>query len=910
MRPRALSIAGVFVTAQAILGLGCNSDGTPTSSSTGGSSSGGATVVGSSGAGGSAGKPGSGGISGGGGGAGGTVGTGGIAGNAGTGGTTGPVAGGGVTGTGGRAGSGGIVVATGGIGAGGRGGAGGGAGGTGVAPATGGQGAGGQTGAGGTITCSAPAPTGTGYTVEANGVTFTVGTGKMKVQVCADDTIRVQYGSGGALPTKVSLSIGNPWDKPPAFCVTEAAGTLTITTAKLKVKVAESTGLVSYFDLNDKAIVAETKKATTAATVQGTSTFKIDTAFTATADEGIFGLGQRQDGNMNMKGKTSRLYNDNSWIHISFMVSSRGYGLFWDNYSTSNFASTSTATTFSSEAGEGVDYYFFYGPTLDQVTAAFRNATGPAPLFPKWAYGLFHSKDKYASQKEILAVKDGYRNAKIPIDCIVQDWDYWSPSAWGSHVMDPSRYPDPKAMLDQFHTANIHGMISIWPVFQDKSNPNFDELNKAGFLLDKGGSSGHQFFDSYDPEAQKMFWRQQNEQLVSKYGWDGIWADNTEPQDYPSGTINRASANTALGKMALVVNAFPIGHAKALYEGWRSTGQKGKRIYVLTRSATAGQQRYGCTMWSGDINCDFSTYAKQIPAGLNFMASGFPYWTTDIGGYWGHEGRVDWTTTASNEMFTRWFQYGTFSPIYRIHGGGSRELYGSQWSATTKANLLKFDNLRYRLMPYIYSLAWKVTSEGYTIMRPMVFDYQADSNVFDIKDQFLFGPAFLVNPVIAAGVTSRSVYLPEGTWYDFWTGATKEGGKASTMDAPLSAIPLLVKAGSIVPMGPMIQYATESIDPLEIRIYKGKDGSFTLYDDAGDGYDYETGAYATIQLTWDDAGQKLTIGARKGTYADMPASRTFNIVWVGADHGAGLDVTATPDQVVKYDGSAVTVSAK
>lgn len=902
MRPRALSIAGIFVTAQAILGVACSSDGTPTASTTGGSYSGGTAVAGSSGAGGETGKPGTGG---GAGGAGGNAGSGGIAGNLATGGTAGPVAGG-AKATGGRTGSGGIVGATGGIGSGGRGGAGG----TGAPAVTGGQGAGGQTGAGGSITCTTPAPTGTGYTVEKNGVTFTVGSGKMKVQVCADDTIRVQYGSTSTLPTKASISISNAFDPPPGFCVTEAAGALTITTSRLKVKVNQSTGLVSYFDLDDKALVAETKKSTTAATVQGTSTFKIDTAFTSTADEGLFGLGQRQDGNMNMKGKTSRLYNDNTWIHISVMVSSKGYGLFWDNYSTSNFSSTSTATTFSSEAGEGVDYYFFYGPTLDRVVAAYRNATGGTPLFPKWAYGLFHSKDKYGSQKEILAVKDGYRNAKIPIDCIVQDWDYWSPAGWGSHVMDPSRYPDPKAMLDAFHAANIHGMISIWPVFQDKNNPNFDELDKAGLLLDKGGNSGHQFFDTYDPEAQKMFWRQQNEQLVSKYGWDGIWADNTEPQDYPAGTINRATANTALGKMALVVNAFPIGHAKALYEGWRATGPKEKRIYVLTRSATAGQQRYGCTMWSGDIDCNFPTYAKQIPAGLNFMASGFPYWTTDIGGYWGHEGRIDWTTAASNEMFTRWFQYGTFSPIFRVHGGGSRELYGNQWSATTKANLLKFDNLRYRLMPYIYSLAWKVTSEGYTIMRPMVFDYQTDANVFDIKDQFLFGPALLVNPVTAAGVTSRSVYLPKGTWYDFWTGATKEGGGKTTMDAPLGSIPLLVKAGSIIPMGPMIQYATESIDPLEIRIYKGKSGSFTLYDDAGDGYDYETGAYATIELAWDDVNQQLSIGARKGSYPDMPASRTFNIVWVGADHGAGLDVTTTPDQVVKYDGGAVTVSPK
>jgi alpha-D-xyloside xylohydrolase len=366
------------------------------------------------------------------------------------------------------------------------------------------------------------------------------------------------------------------------------------------------------------------------------------------------------------------------------------------------------------------------------------------------------------------------------------------------------------------------------------------------------------------------------------------------------------TVDTALGKGALYINAYPLQHAKALYEGWRSVGPNDKRVYVLTRSAFAGQQRYAATTWSGDIDCDFETYARQIPAGLNYAAAGMPYWTTDIGGYWGHD--LDWSTSANNEVFTRWFQYGAFCPIFRIHGGGSRELYGSQWSATTQANLLKIDNLRYRLMPYIYSLAWKVTSQGYTIMRPLVFDYPADSQVFDIKDQFLFGPAFLVNPVTTAGATSRSVYLPAGTWYDFWTGSTTDGGSTATVSAPLSDIPLFVKAGSIVPMGPSIQYATESIDPLEIRIYAGQDGSFTLYEDEGDTYAYETGEYSQIQLTWTDATQQLTIGARTGSYTGMPSTRTFNIVWVGPSHGSGVDASAA-DTVVSYDGSEVVVSA-
>jgi alpha-D-xyloside xylohydrolase len=873
-------------------------------SSGGGGGGNGGSGTGGSGTGGKAGSGGASPLTGGSGGSGAGGAAKGGAGGGAAGGTAGTVAAGG--GAGGGAGG---SAGRGGSGSGGTGPAG--SGGTGPA-GSGGQSAGGQ-GGGTTLpppTCTEPAPTSASVSVDAAGVAFTVGSGKMKVYVCKEDIIRVQYTSTSTLPKKDSLSISNKWTTPTPFCASEAGGNVTITTARMKAKVNISSGLVSYTDLADKALVAETSKATTTATVEGTSTFKIATAFTSTADEGLFGLGQRQDGNMNMKGKSARLYNDNMWINVPVLVSSKGYGLFWDNYSTSNFSSTGTATNYTSDAGEGVDYYFFYGPSVDQVVAAYRTATGGTPLFPKWAYGLFHSKDKYERQTELLAVKDGYRNNKIPIDCIVQDWDYWTPAAQGTHIMDPTRYPDPKAILDQFHTAHIHGMISIWPVFQDKNNPNFNELNAAGFLLDKGGSSGYQFFDSYDPEAQKMFWRQQNEGLVSKYGWDGIWADNTEPQDYPGGTINRTTANTALGKMALVVNAFPLGHSKALYEGWRSTGPKDKRIYVLTRSAFAGQQRYGTTMWSGDINCDFPTYTKQIPAGLNFMAAGIPYWTTDIGGYWGHPGRVDWTTAASNEMFTRWFQFGSFSPIFRIHGGGSRELYGDQWTAATKANLLKFDNLRYRLMPYIYSLAWKVTSEGYTIMRPLVFDYQTDSTLFDIKDQFLFGPALMINPVTAAGVTSRSVTLPAGSWYDFWTGATKEGGSKVTMDAPLSSIPILVKAGSIVPMGPMIQYATESTDPLEIRIYKGKDGTFTLYDDAGDTYDYETGKYATIQLTWSDADAKLTVGARKGSYTGMLESRTFNVVLVGADHGTGVDVTATADKTIKYDGSETSVTLK
>jgi alpha-D-xyloside xylohydrolase len=777
----------------------------------------------------------------------------------------------------------------------------------------GGAGAGGQSSTSTPMTCSGPAPTGTSFTVDAGGVNFTVGSGKMYVQVCADDIIRVQYASGATLPKKVSMSVSNPWDQPPTFCVTEASGTVTITTGRLKVKVNESTGIVSYADLSDKAIVAETAKSATATTVQGTSTFKISTAFTATADEGIFGLGQRQDNNMNMKGKSTRLRNANTNINIPVMVSSKGYGFFWDNPSTGNFTSGSTSTSYTSEAGDAVDYYFLYGPSIDQVIVGYRTATGPAPMFPKWAYGLFQSKDKYSSQTEYLKIADSYRNAKIPLDVVVQDWNYWDPYSWGSHIMDPSRYPDPKAMLTTLHEKNLHGMISVWPDYQHRASPpsaedqeNYKALDAIKALLpSKGnGSTGaeYHFYDTFMPEARTMVYQQTYDKLMGKYGWDGIWADNTEPQDYPGDAMpDLAAVNTSAGKGALVVNAYPLQHSKAVYDGWRKVGPNTKRVFILTRSGWAGTQRYAASVWSGDIDSAMGTYAKQIPAGLNIALAGMPYWTTDIGGYFG---------TPTDESFTRWFQFGTFCSIYRIHGQATKELYGSQWNATTKAATLTFDTLHYRLMPYLYSLAWKTTSEGYTIMRGLVFDNQNDSKVFDIKDQFMYGPALMINPVTTAGTTSRSVYLPAGTWYDFWTGATATGGASVTAPAPLSSIPIYVKAGSILPMGPKIQYAMESTDPLEIRIYKGANGSFTLYDDAGDTYEYETGKYATITLTWDDAAGKLTVGARKGSYTGMLASRTFNVVVVGANKGVGVDVTASADETIKYDGSETSVTLK
>src|SRR6478735_423410 len=787
--------------------------------------------------------------------------------------------------------------------------------GTGGGTANGGAGSGGQGGSGGApLTCTTPTPTSAAFSVDTTGVTFSLGSGKMKLQVCKEDIIRVAYTTANALPTKTSLSVSNTWDAPTPFCVSEAAGTVTITTARMKAKVNATSGVVTYTDLSDKVLLAEDSKSLTPATVEGVSTNKVVTVFNSPSDEALFGLGQHQESVVNYKGKNQRLANSNTQIAIPVLVSNKGYGVFWDNYSNSDFAggdSSNTKYRYTSEAGDLVDYYFFYGPSIDHVVSLYRTATGAAPMFSKWAYGLFQSKDHYASTSELLAVKNSYRTNNIPVDVIVQDWDYWDPYAWGSHFMDETRFPDPAALVTQMHSANIHLMISVWPLYQQVTErkagemDNYNALNAINALLPTSGT--HHFYDPFNAAARTLVYQQTYDRLIGKYGWDAIWADNTEPQAYPD-PVNVHSATTAAGKGALVINAYPLEHNRALYEGWRKVGPNGKRVYVLTRSAFAGQQRFAAGVWSGDINSDFGTYVKQVPAGLSYALSGMPYWTTDIGGYFG--GSVNWSSAASNELFTRWFQFGAFCPTFRIHGQGARELYNNVWSSSTKANLLAVDTLRYRLMPYIYSMASMVTRDGYTMMRHLVFDYPSDTNVYGIPDQFMFGPAFLVNPVVTAGATSRSVYFPAGTWFDFWTGTSSTGGSKKTVDAPLSHLPLFVRAGSIVPMGPNIQYATESVDPLEIRVYRGKDASFTLYEDAGETYDYEKGQFSQIALTWNDAAKTLTIGARTGTFTGMVASRTFNVVFVADNHGAGTEVSATPDQVVKYDGTQAVVTAK
>jgi alpha-D-xyloside xylohydrolase len=748
----------------------------------------------------------------------------------------------------------------------------------------------------------------TSYVTDTDGITFLLNAGRMKVKVCQEDIVRVSYTTAASFPSKLIPIVNKVWPAP-VFTHTEAGDTVTILAGRVKVKVSKSTASVVFADPADKVILSEYDKSLAPAIVEGVGTNTVTTTFNSPADEALYGLGQHQHGVVNYKGVNETIhqaYNDAYAESSPVLVSTKGYGILWDNYSLSWFyggEGSNTRYRFVSECGDMIDYYFFYGPELDKVISGYRVATGFAPLFPKWVYGLIQSKDHYGSQLEMLSIKDGYRQNRIPVDCIVQDWQYWTPNPWGSHIMDPARYPDPKAMVDSLHRANIHTMISIWGL-QQEGNPNYTELNSIGALWSIASGTVHPL-DVYNAAGRAMYWRQINNELLSKYGFDAWWFDGNEPEGWPD-PFDPHQVTTALGKGCLVYNTYSVAMTTDCCNFWRRDIPS-KRTVILSRSSFAGQQRASTMMWNNDIQSNWQYFGNSIPAGLNLCMSGVPYWCTDIGGYWGNA--VDWTTPANRELFTRWFQYGAFQPVCRIHGnGGSRELYCTSWDAATKANLLMIDKLRYRLVPYIYSLAWMVTSQDYTPMRHLVMDFRNDPNVKNIGSQYMFGPAFMVSPVATAGATSRSVYLPAGTWYDFWTGASVPGGASITAPAPLNQIPLHVRAGSIVAMGPEIQYATERADTIELRTYPGANGSFTFYEDEGDNYNYEQGKYATIPITYTDNPQNVVIGARNGTFPGMDQKKVFNIVYVRNNHGAGEGKTAAPDCQLIYTGSQVSCS--
>jgi alpha-D-xyloside xylohydrolase len=752
------------------------------------------------------------------------------------------------------------------------------------------------------------------YKKQADGVLFSLQKGMMKIRVCRDDIIQVQYTILDSLPVTSSLVVNNPFNQKINFELHESEKNIVIQTSRLTIRVSTATAGVSYLTAAGQLITSEDSadnKTMHEQTVAGIPAYSCSTQFNSPADEALFGLGCHpiDSGAMNYKGRNQDMTIKYLTGAIPVLLSTKGFGLLWDNYAASKFYGGEAGNTkfkYVSESGRQVNYYFFYGPGFDHIIDLYRQTSGKAPMFPKWSFGLFQSQDRYMSRAEIISVKDNYRNNHIPVDAIVQDWYYWDPLPIGSHVMKQERYPDPKAMVDELHKANIHGMISIWPVF-GKGTPNFDALQKMGGLTSITWDNvvTHTFdtyYDAHNSAARDLYWEQAADSLVKRYGWDAWWVDQCEP-DNGALLDERRKANFSVGRGIDYFNTYSLEHSKGLYKGWRKD-IPGKRAFFLIRQAFAGQQRNATTLWSADISCTFASYKIQVPQGINACASGIPYWTSDIGGYHFHWQAPDWSQPDKQELFTRWFQFGVFCPIFRIHGKGERALFSGNWSAETKKTLLDYDRLRYRLLPYIYSLAGRVTKDNYTMMRALAFDFP--------------GPAFLVNPVTAqlysgpAAVTAkhtRDVYLPKAAqWYDFWTGEIHKGGQTLAAASPLNIIPLYVKAGSVIPMGPVMEYATaRAADTLELRIYAGADGQFELYEDENDNYNYEKGRFATITFSWNDKKHMLTVSDSKGKFNGMLQRRVFNIVLVNGMHGSGGMATAKTDKSISYTGKSLSV---
>lgn len=746
------------------------------------------------------------------------------------------------------------------------------------------------------------------FSADRTGVRITLSSGALRIEPCGDKTFHVVY-SRGLLPSPPRPGFAVETQPGPGrFRVSGKGGCVTIRTGACGVEVDRATGALRFVDAAGRAFLSETAdnaRALLPATVAGMSTNTVEQRFVLAPAEALYGLGQHPTGVMNYVGHSVHLQQKNTDVAIPVLVSSLGYGLFWNNPAITDFTASrhsdpSPAVDWRSQCGDSIDYYVFYGPTLDEVIDGYRKLTGSTPMMGRWVWGLWQSKERYSRQSELLAVAGEYRKRQWPLDGVVQDWHYWSPQPWGSHAFNPANYPDPKAMMAQLHAQNVHAIISVWAKFETGS-ANHDELAKAGVLMVPPASSTQNFdyYDPFTPAGRHLYWDEIAREIADK-DFDGWWLDASEPE-LAAKWGEFAGYRTAAGPAPLVFNAYPLMHTTSVYQGQRAA-RSDRRVMILTRSAYAGQQRNAAITWSGDIQGTWPVFARQIPDGINFSMSGVPYWNTDTGGFYGGNP----ADPAYAELFTRWFQFSAFCPMFRVHGAGpAKELW--RWDDATQAILVSFDRLRYRLLPYIYSDSWQVSRFNGTMMRGLAMDFQADPHVFDIPDEYLFGPSILVAPVTSAGATWRSVYLPAGaSWIDFWTGQTLEGGASVDVPAPAATLPLFVRAGSIVPLGPNVQSAEDPCDPTELRVYPGADGAFTLYDDSGDGYGYEKGEFAAIRLTWNDAAHTLTVGRRDGSYPGMPRKRTFRLVVVKPGRGAGAEEPKDASTLI-YSGKAVSV---
>ena len=761
-------------------------------------------------------------------------------------------------------------------------------------------------------------------TAETDKVVVKTATDVLRITVCGSTVVHVVASPDGQASDATPQQ---PWMVKPCtsseFTLTQpkqqyassadgnqsAPAAATLDTGNIKISISSESGNLQFNDEQGQRLLKEyqtSPRRYEPVTTNGEALYRVSDRFPMTTEEAIYGLGQHQNGIFNYRGAVIELAQQNTDIAIPLLVSTKGYGFFWNTAAKSYFDDRfPSEMRVSAEAAYAIDYYFIYGPEIDQIIQQYREMTGAAPLFGEWAYGFFQSKDRYKSSAELLDIVHQYRSQHVPLDVIVQDWFWWLHR--GDPEFKPDAYPDLAGTLKTIHDLHLHAMLSVWP-FLDPDSRNYQEMLARGLTI-----PGTADYDATNPAAADFYWSH----LAGKefdLGWDAFWLDASEPetgnsQNYADPVL--AGTKLHIGNGALYANIFPLMHTGNVYRHWRETTDT-KRVFLLTRSAFAGQQRNSAAVWSGDVYSTFQAFARQVPAGLNFALSGMPYWTTDIAGYgWNRSGR-DTRDPNYEELYARWFEFGTFCPIFRTHGHRSNdENEVFSYGAVTPI-LVSYVKLRYRLLPYIYSLAWNVTNAGGTIMRPLVMDWRTDEKVWNIGDQFMFGPSILVNPVTEEGAKARSLFLPPApAWYDFWTGSKTVGDQRIEVSAPLDRIPLYVKAGAILPLGPEIEYAGEKPDaPIEIRVYRGADGCFTLYEDSGDTYAYEKGMHSEIPIRWSEQAGQLTIEKRVGAFPGMAWKRTFHVVFVTENHGAGPSATSASDRDVTYEGETVMIATR
>jgi alpha-D-xyloside xylohydrolase len=925
-----------------------------------------------------------------------------------------------------------------------------------------------------TLFCQCSSPKIQSYPVK-NGIEIKASGFNIRVQFYTEEMARVIKWPSAGTAQKKSLSVIMTEIPKQDIDIDQDKNTVTLTSSKLILKINKKEGQVAYFSKNGRQLLTEAEKPAFEPVVfDDDSGFAVAQKFQLKESEAVYGFGQHQNGYMNYRGKSVVLAQSNTDASVPVMVSTENYAIFWDNYAKTTFTDDVSGAKFQSEMGNNIDYYFITGENTDAVISGYRQLTGKAPMYGKYAYGYWQSKEHYHTQQEILSIAEKYRDLQIPIDNMIQDWNYWGDnSKWSGMIFEKERYPDAKAMCDYLHEMNYHVIISIWPAIGPRTK-FFKAMNQQNFLYPPVGWAGFKYYDAFNPAANQLYWKFLRNGLYTK-GFDGWWIDSTEP-DIVNAMTKESSAyelkktgSTYLGSWARYLNAFSLAMTTDIHKFWRQETSN-RRAYILTRSTFAGQQRNAATTWSGDIGANWQVYKNQITAGLNHCITGIPYWTFDIGAFvlGAYDGVFMYggKDPAYQELYTRMFQFGAFTPIFRSHGSETpREI----WEFGDFSDILiKFDHLRYRLMPYIYSLAWMVTDQDFTIMRPLPMDFNHDRQTYDVDDQFMFGSGMMACPVTevmyypppeasvliesdcyetAEGVPGlvakyykdaektkfskkqidetidilwytgrpdyvtdstyaihwegklvpkesgshqfhllcydakriilegdtlemvytsteqytelvelqagqkydfvvetennstgaarmilrwktpamfkkekekidvekiREVYLPKHEkWYDFWTGKEYNGGQTLTARAAIDIMPLYVPAGTILPMGPFLQYATEKpADPIELRIYPGKDGEFTLYEDENDNYNYESGVYATIDFSWNDEKQTLTIGNRHGNFPGMLKERIFNLVLVSENHGAGVAVTKTIDRTVNYRGEELVIEMK